>query len=170
EAGAAHGVQPIGLEAMEALRVANGLPRWGLELGDAYNPLEAGLTESVSWTKGCYIGQEVVARLWTYHKVQKYLVGLAFQADGDTRPASGASLHVGDARAGALTSVAYSPGAEALLGLGYLRAAHATVGQTVEVPLDDGRSVSGVVTRVAEKPTAPVPSLALADIDDDLSV
>ena len=170
QAGAAHGVQPIGFEAMEALRVENGLPRWGHELGDAYNPLEAGLTESVSWTKGCYIGQEVVARLWTYHKVQKYLVGLAFQADGDTRPAPGASLHVGDARAGALTSVAFSPGAGALLGLGYLRAAHATVGQAVEVPLDDGRLVSAVVTRVAEKPTAPVPSLALADVDDDLSV
>ena len=76
QAGAAHGVQPIGLEAMEALRVENGLPRWGHELGDAYNPLEAGLTGSVSWTKGCYIGQEVVARLWTYHKVQRYLVGL----------------------------------------------------------------------------------------------
>ena len=170
EAGAAHGVQPIGLEAMEALRVENGVPRWGSELGDAYNPLEAGLTESVSWTKGCYIGQEVVARLWTYHKVQKYLVGLAFQGEDDARPAPGATLHVGDARVGALTSVAFSPGAEALLGLGYLRAAHATVGQAVEVPLDDGRLMSGVVTRVAEKPTAPVPSLVLASMDDDLSV
>lgn len=167
EAGAARGVQPIGLEAMEALRVENGLPRWGPELGDAYNPLEAGLTESVSWTKGCYIGQEVVARLWTYHKVQKYLVGLAFHGDGDARPAPGAPLHVGDARAGALTSVAFSPGAGALLGLGYLRAAHATVGQAVEVPLDDGRHVSGVVTRVAAKPTTPVPSLVLAEFDDD---
>ena len=170
QAGAAHGVQPIGLEAMEALRVENGLPRWGPELGDAYNPLEAGLTESVSWTKGCYIGQEVVARLWTYHKVQRYLVGLAFDGDGEARPAPGAVLHVGDVRAGALTSVAYGPGARALLGLGYLRAAHATVGQAVEVPLDDGRTVTGSVTRVAEKPTAPVPSLVLAEMDDDLSV
>ena len=170
EAGAAHGVQPIGLEAMEALRVENGLPRWGTELGDAYNPLEAGLTESVSWTKGCYIGQEIVARLWTYHKVQRYLVGLAFRGAGEARPAPGASLRVGDARAGALTSVAFSPGAGALLGLGYLRAAHATVGQAVEVPLADGHIVSGVVTRVAEKPTAPVPSLVLAETDDDLSV
>ena len=167
EAGAARGVQPIGLEAMEALRVENGLPRWGQELGDAYNPLEAGLTESVSWTKGCYIGQEVVARLWTYHKVQKYLVGLAFQGDGEARPAPGAALRVGDARVGALTSVAFSPGAGAMLGLGYLRAAHATVGQAVEVPLEDDRIVHGVVTRVAEKPTAPVPSLVLAGPDDD---
>ena len=167
EAGAAHGVQPIGLEAMEALRVENGLPRWGPEMGEAYNPLESGLTESVSWTKGCYIGQEVVARLWTYHKVQKYLVGLAFQADGEARPESGASLQVGDSRVGVLTSVAFSPGARALLGLGYLRAAHATVGQAVEVPLEDGRLMPGVVTRVADKPTAPVPSLVLAEVDDD---
>ena len=167
EAGAAHGVQPIGLEAMEALRVENGLPRWGQELGEAYNPLEAGLTESVSWTKGCYIGQEVVARLWTYHKVQKYLVSLTFQGNSEARPAPGAALHVGDARVGALTSVTFSPGAGALLGLGYLRAAHATVGQAVEVPLEDGRLLSGVVTRVAEKPTAPVPSLVLAEFDDD---
>ena len=167
EAGAPHGVQPIGHEAMESLRVESGLPRWGPELGDAYNPLEAGLTESVSWTKGCYIGQEVVARLWTYHKVQRFLVSLTFQGENDARPAPGAALHVGDARVGALTSVAYSPGAGALLGLGYLRAAHATVGQAVEVPLDDGRLVTGVVTRVAKKPTAPVPSLVLAEADDD---
>lgn len=170
ETGAAHGVQPIGLEAMEALRVENGLPRWGPELGEAYNPLEAGLTESISWTKGCYIGQEVVARLWTYHKVQKYLVSLTFQGDGETCPAPGAPLHVGGERQGALTSVAFSPGAGALLGLGYLRAAHATVGQSVEVPLEDGRRLPGVVTRVAEKPTAPVPSLVLAELDDDLAV
>lgn len=166
-AGAAHGVQPIGHEAMEALRVENGLPRWGAELGDAYNPLEAGLTGSVSWTKGCYIGQEVVARLWTYHKVQRFLVSLTFQGADDAHPAPGAPLHVGEARAGALTSVAYSPGAGALLGLGYLRAAHATVGQSLEVPLDDGRRLTGVVTRVAAKPTAPVPSLVLAEADDD---
>ena len=167
EAGAAHGVQLIGLEALEALRVENGLPRWGPELGEAYNPLEAGLTESISWTKGCYIGQEVVARLWTYHKVQKYLVSLTFEGADDARPTPGAPLHVGDARVGALTSVAFSPGAGTLLGLGYLRAAHATVGQAVEVPLEGGRLLSGVVTRAAEKPTAPVPSLVLAELDDD---
>ena len=91
-AGAAHGVQPIGSEAMEALRVENGLPRWGPELGDAYNPLEAGLTDSISWTKGCYIGQEVVARLWTYHKVQRFLVSLTFHGHGDARPTPGAAL------------------------------------------------------------------------------
>ena len=166
-AGAAHGVQSIGHEAMEALRVENGLLRWGPELGDAYNPLEAGLTGSVSWTKGCYIGQEVVARLWTYHKVQRFLVSLTFHGHADARPAPGAALHVDGQRQGAVTSVAYSPGAGALLGLGYLRAAHATVGQAVEVPLDDGRRLSGVVTRVAAKPTAPVPSLVLAEADDD---
>ena len=47
-------------------------------MGEDYNPLEAGLIGSIDFTKGCYIGQEVIARLDSYHKVQKYLVKLEF--------------------------------------------------------------------------------------------
>ena len=63
---------------MDAVRVSFGIPEYGPELGEPFNPLEAGLIGSVDFTKGCYIGQEVVARLDSYKKVQKYLVSLRF--------------------------------------------------------------------------------------------
>ena len=56
-----------------------GQPAYGSEMSDTYNPLEAGLIGAIDFHKGCYIGQEVIARLDTYHKVQKYMVTLRFE-------------------------------------------------------------------------------------------
>ena len=75
------GVTPVGGEAYETLRIAQAVPQYGREMGEAYNPLETGLIGSIDFAKGCYIGQEVIARLDTYKKVQKYLVSLRFSAD-----------------------------------------------------------------------------------------
>ena len=95
---AAAGATPVGLDAYNAALVQHGIPRHGREMGDAYNPLEAGLIGSVDFAKGCYIGQEVIARLDTYRKVQRYLVRLRFSEDavveegrrpGTGRPAGG---------------------------------------------------------------------------------
>ena len=71
-----------------------------------FNPLEAGLKEFVSFTKGCYVGQEVVARLDTYDKVQKRLVGL--QWDADSAPERGAKLVLDGKQVGVVTSAATS--------------------------------------------------------------
>ena len=71
------GAVPMGEDAAETLRVEQGVPRYGRELGEEFNPLEAELLSSISFDKGCYIGQEVVVRLNTYDKVQKRLVGVA---------------------------------------------------------------------------------------------
>jgi tRNA-modifying protein YgfZ len=60
-------------EAFEAFRVRHGIPGTGKEITDRTNPLEAGLKPLISFTKGCYIGQEVIARLETYKKVQRFL-------------------------------------------------------------------------------------------------
>ena len=70
-------LKPVGTAAREAVRVERGVPAFGTEMGESYNPHEADLLEFVSFTKGCYVGQEVVTRLDTYKKVQKRLVGLA---------------------------------------------------------------------------------------------
>ena len=75
----AAGVAPMGTEAYDALRVALAVPTYGREMGEQYNPLEAGLIGSIDFTKGCYIGQEVIARLDSYDKVQKHLVTLKFE-------------------------------------------------------------------------------------------
>ena len=77
------GAVPIGAAAAETLRIIRRHPAYGAELGDAYNPLEAGLIGAIDFHKGCYIGQEVIARLDTYQKVQKRLVALRFDGAGD---------------------------------------------------------------------------------------
>lgn len=68
------------------LRVACGVPSFPEELNDAHNPLESGLRNDISFTKGCYIGQEVIARLDSYDKVQQALVVLAVRAEGAMIP------------------------------------------------------------------------------------
>ena len=72
------GAVSVSAATAEVLRIAGGQPAHGSEMSDTYNPLEAGLIGAIDFHKGCYIGQEVIARLDTYHKVQKYLVKLRF--------------------------------------------------------------------------------------------
>ncbi|MEK7872435.1 MAG: hypothetical protein AAB502_01095, partial [Chloroflexota bacterium] len=74
----ARGVAPVGVEAYEALHVETGLPASNTEFMEDYNPLEAGAASLISFTKGCYVGQEVVARLDTYKKVQRTVVQFRF--------------------------------------------------------------------------------------------
>ena len=73
------GAQEIDAEAYEVFRLEAGSPVFGREFGEEVNPLEAGLWEAVSFTKGCYVGQEVVARLNTYEKVKRYLAKLTVE-------------------------------------------------------------------------------------------
>jgi folate-binding protein YgfZ len=124
DALAAAGAEPVGPDAVEALRVELGIPAFGKELGESYNPLEAGLLPLISFTKGCYIGQEVVARLNTYDKVKKRLVGLRWNGES---PEAGAPLLMEGKQAGVMTTSARSPRFGGI-GLGYVRKAHATTG------------------------------------------
>lgn len=129
EALATAGATPVGLDAFNAALVHNAVPRHGREMGDAYNPLEAGLIGSVDFAKGCYIGQEVIARLDTYQKVQRYLVRLRF-SEGAT-VAEGAGLELDGLRVGQVTSLATIPSTGQLAGLGYVRTARANPGQVL---------------------------------------
>ena len=126
-----NGATPIGATAMEAVRVGFGIPEYGPELGEPFNPLEAGLIGSVDFTKGCYIGQEVVARLDSYKKVQKYLVSLRF--DSDASVSAGDALLQDGKNVGAITSVAPMPSDGSLRGLGYVKTATAIPGTRVDV-------------------------------------
>ena len=100
------GAVPTGEDAAEMVRVEQGVPRYGRELSEEFNPLEAGLLPSISFDKGCYIGQEVVVRLNTYDKVQKRLMGIAVD-EGSPQPEQ--RLQVEEKDAGWITSVVYSP-------------------------------------------------------------
>jgi folate-binding protein YgfZ len=65
----------------ESLRIEHGIPEFGKEMTEQTNPLECGLGKYVSFTKGCYIGQEVIARLDAYDKISKHMIGIKFNSD-----------------------------------------------------------------------------------------
>ena len=127
------GAQPIGAEAFEATRITYSLPVHGREMGDEFNPLETGLIGSIDFAKGCYIGQEVIARLDTYKKVQKYLVKLAFESGASVSP--GAGLTQDGQVVGKVTSVATIPTTGEVIGLAYVRTKHAVVAARLELEL-----------------------------------
>ncbi|MDH3518814.1 MAG: hypothetical protein OEM49_00015 [Myxococcales bacterium] len=113
-------------EALEVLRIEAGIPRFGAELGEDVLPAEAHLTaRAVSFTKGCYTGQEIVARMDARDRVARELVGLHFA--GDVLPEIGATLELAGRAVGAVTSVCHSARAGSI-GLGYARREHAKPG------------------------------------------
>ena len=137
------GVTPMGTEAYETVRVENAVPAYGNEMGEPYNPLEAGLIGSIDFAKGCYIGQEVIARLDTYQKVQKHLMTLSF-SPGST-PAAGCGL-IQDGRViGRVTSLGSIPDGGNMIGLGYVRKAYASEGVTLELeaPAEGWAEITG---------------------------
>ena len=100
------GAVPIGEAAAECLRVEHGRPRYGVDLDETVIPQEAGLNErAVSFTKGCYVGQETVARLFYRGKPNRQLRGLRLSAPGE----AGEELAADGRAVGRLTSVAQSP-------------------------------------------------------------
>ena len=120
------GAFPVGRDTVELARIEQGVPAFGAELDEAYNPLEAGLQHMISYIKGCYIGQEVIARLTTYDKVQKCLVRLAWPSDADVD--AGAKLMLDARQAGVVTSAIRDPRTGSGLGLGYVRKALSDAG------------------------------------------
>jgi len=137
----AAGAEPVPEEAAEVVRVERGRPRWGAELDESIIPQEAGLNErAVSFTKGCYVGQETVARLHWKGKPNRYLRGLRLA--GPAEP--GAALLLGEREVGRLGSVAESP-THGIIGLAVLRR-EAGIGDVVRVGDGD------VTATVAELP------------------
>ena len=114
--------------AYESRRVELGRPRTGQELTDAFNPLEAGLAWSCAENKGCYTGQEIIARQLTYDKVTRSLVRLR----SDLPLAQGAPVSVNGRAVGAVTSSAHGP-KDGAMALAILKRPHNAAGATVTV-------------------------------------
>jgi aminomethyltransferase len=104
--------------AFEAYRISRGWARYPSEIGEDYIPLEAGLRAAVSFAKGCYIGQEIIARMDARGQMAKRLMRL--RVDGPAT--AGDRLLADSAEVGTLTSVS------GVDGLGYVRTAYAAVG------------------------------------------
>ncbi len=109
----------------ETLRVEEGVPAFAREITEEFNPLESGLKKYVSFSKGCYIGQEVIARLDTYRKLQKVLTIFEFPGHTGPKLAPGKLSREG-IDAGIVTSTVFSPSRGGWIGLGYRRLRNAS--------------------------------------------
>lgn len=116
--GAPFGIKPIGAQARELLRIEAGLPKAGPDLNEEIVPPEANLEgKAFSLSKGCYPGQEVVARMDTYGNVRRHLVGLIIQ--DKTVPPAGSKLFSGEREVGWVSSAVFSPQRNAALAFGF---------------------------------------------------
>ena len=125
------GVSPVGQDAMEGLRIKAKIPKWGYELTEEHNPLEVGLEGEISWTKGCYTGQEVVARLFNYQRIQRRLVALELPFNKPYQ--LGTPLIIDGQTAGYLTSISTLPDGETVTALALLRTGYVELGRTLTV-------------------------------------
>ncbi|KAH7430903.1 hypothetical protein KP509_08G020100 [Ceratopteris richardii] len=133
------GAVPMGANCWEHLRIIKGRPAPGKELTDEFNVLEAGLWDTISLTKGCYIGQETVARLITYQGVKQHLWGLIFNGPVDQE-----SIIFSDGeKVGKVTSCSSKPENGEYLGLGYIKKKAGGLGLKFQVA-----EVSGTVRSV----------------------
>lgn len=132
------GATPVGDDAAEIVRVEHGRPRYGVDMDESTIPQEAGLNErAVSFTKGCYVGQETVARLYYRGKPNRQLRGLRLSAPSP--PSS--ELRLGEKAVGRLTSSVVSP-TLGPIGLGLVRR-EAQIGASLAV--GDGQVSATVV-------------------------
>ncbi len=136
-----------GWDALETVRLEAGIPRFGADMDETNLPPETGIEKrAVSFTKGCYIGQEIIARIRTYGQVARALRGLRLADTLHVLPRKGDQLRVGDKEVGAITSAVTSPGLKANIALGYVRREHNQVGTELELATSAGRSRAQIVS------------------------
>jgi folate-binding protein YgfZ len=138
------GLRPAGEQAYQTLRVEAGLPVYGLDIDESNLPQEVGRNKlAISFTKGCYLGQETVARIDALGHVNRHLVGLAMSDHRDP-PDLGAPIASGDKAVGNVTSAALSPILNCAVALGYVRRGFERPG--TELIIDSlGRQLRAVV-------------------------
>ncbi len=138
------GAKPAGSTAYEILRVEAGTPVYGSDIDETNLPQEVGRIErTVSFTKGCYIGQETIARIRTYGHVNRSLVGLKLSGCGAVK--DGAKVLRDGKEVGQITSSVQSPRVGQPIALAYLRRGNHEPGTKLEVAADDERRSAEVV-------------------------
>ena len=126
------GAQPIADNTSETLRLEAGVARYGLDMDETNVVTETNLDDAVSFTKGCYIGQEIIARIKYRGHVAKKLAGLILE--GEVSLESGAKIFsVDDKEVGRVTSAGFSPRLARTIALGYLKYDYLSPGTGVKV-------------------------------------
>lgn len=145
-AAQAGGGRLCGWQALEMARIEAGIPRFGLDMDESHLPPECGIeARAMSYTKGCYIGQEVLNRIHTMGHVNRQLRGLRL-ADGlKPLPAKGEKLFHQGKEVGYLTSTLASPALQANVALGYVRREANAPGTELQLGSGPGQSQAQVV-------------------------
>lgn len=137
------GAQPVGDDTFEVLRIEAGIARYGRDMDETTIVTETNLDDAVSYTKGCYVGQEIIVRIKHRGHVAKKLTGLRFDTDRSVE--AGAIIKSTDGtEIGKVTSTAFSPALKNTIGLGYVRYEYLAAGTNVMV--DDG--IAATVTEL----------------------
>jgi folate-binding protein YgfZ len=120
----------------ETKRILSGIPKFGNELNEQTNPLECGLENVVSFTKGCYIGQEVISRLDTYDKVSKHMIGIKFDYRLNSKLALQTKITLDDKECGFVSSYIYSENYGSI-GLALVRTPFLDYGKNYKIKLNE---------------------------------
>jgi aminomethyltransferase len=136
-----------GWEALEWLRIEDGIPRFGQDMTDANLVLECGIEQrAVRYNKGCYIGQEVINRIHSMGQVTRSLRGLLLPGDWRSLPEPGTRLLHEGKPVGYVTSAVRSPALDRPVALGYVRREAAQAGTRLQLPIHGGECFAVVVT------------------------
>jgi len=138
----AGGAEPVGMEALDVLRLEAGIPWYGHDMDESMLISEAGLEAAISYHKGCYLGQEVVERIAARGQVHRKLVGL--MCEGQVTPPPDSKLVCDGNEVGWITSAAWSPARAAIIALGYLRREYWDAGVEMSVALPQGSTTARV--------------------------
>jgi folate-binding protein YgfZ len=141
ESGRSSRPMPVGVEAFEQLRIESGMPRFGHDFHSDHLPQETGIEAAVSYSKGCYLGQEVVARVHYRGQAQRILRGLLFS--GSETPAPGTPLLYEGREAGVVGSAAFSPVLRRPAGLSVLHRRAAEPGTHLRLNGERGAAATG---------------------------
>jgi folate-binding protein YgfZ len=126
-----HGGHPVGMKALNSLRLEAGIPWFPADFNDTVIPHEAALEEThISFSKGCYTGQEIVERVRSRGHVNRRRVSLKFSVADP--PAISTRLRAEGSEVGIVTSAGFSPAARTSIGMGYVRREHAAPGSALE--------------------------------------
>ena len=137
------GAQPIGDDTVETLRIEAGIARYGIDMDETNVVTETNLDDAVSFTKGCYLGQEIIARIKYRGHVARKLAGLIFA--GEASLESGAKIFsVDDKEIGRVTSVAFSPRLARTVALAYVKYDYLAPGTSVKVDSSATKFVASV--------------------------
>jgi len=140
------GGRAVGWTAFEIARIEAGIPRFGADMDETNIPLECGLeSRAVSYSKGCYIGQEVINRIHSIGRVNRELRGLQLADDLPALPMRGDKLFHAGKEVGCVTSAVKSPSLNVNIALGYVRREAYQTGNELTLRTAAGESVAKVM-------------------------